>query len=88
MNFDKTFIICEVANLPEFGMMQYRFTCEADCEHRCTLTFETPKGPLFVYADKTAAVFSSLCKRLEKADADNARRVGQRSLISDADKEA
>lgn len=81
MNFDRNAIFCEVVSLPESDMKQYWLTCEADCVHKCKLIFESPKGLLFAYAEKSVAVFSSLCKKLEKADADNARRVGQKNLV-------
>lgn len=87
MNFDKTFIICEMAALPQSDMKRYSLECTG-CQHKCILTFNAPKGPSFVYAEKSAGVFSSLCRKLEKADAEIDRRNGQLSLISDADKEA
>ena len=87
MHFDKTFIICEMVALPQSNMKRYNLEC-AGCPHKCTLTFNALKGPSFVYAEKSAGVFSSLCKKLEKADVEIDRRNGQLSLISDADKEA
>ncbi len=88
MNFDRKTIFCEVEPLPQSDMKRYRLECTADCGHRCTLTFNAQKGQLFVYVEKSVGVFSSLCKRLEKADAEIDRRNGHLSLISDADKEA
>lgn len=76
-------IYVSMERLPDPDTYQYKVEC-LGCTNRCAYAFLYPRKLSFAFVGKFVGVFSSLCARLVKAEANKNNLVGQPNLIFDA----
>lgn len=81
--FGKEDIYVSMEHLPDLDIYRYKIECHG-CTNQCDFVFLNQKKLSFAFVGKFAGVFSSLCVKLAKVEADKDRLDGQLSLILDA----
>ena len=80
---DRKLINVSMEDQPDMGMLQVNLQCD-QCERLCVLSFMSREKLRYASVGKLAAVFSSLCGKLAKAQNVHKKQDGQLNLMSSA----